>query len=383
VLTLAGLWGGVLFPHFSALAERSRAELREQLGFFASLSVVASLALLAGAAIVGPDLVPELFGAQFEPAGTPFVILMGAAALVLFTVSYGTRPSRRATSATTRTRSRSGAALNVATNLVLIPPFGMEGAASATRRAPRSSSSPTCRAARPAARAGSLDRDRVLRALAATAAMTAVLLVVPGDVAPSVQVGVGARSSRRGARAARRRRGRAAPSGGARMSWRFLVDHGVEPGARCARQLERARTPCRTRSCSRRRSSCRTARSTLARSRCRGSSTRSRPSPRHGSGCSPVRAVRPGAILVRGDAHAVLAARGPAAVLAATSALLAGGRGHLVPAAVAVRTAPAPQEPLFARLALLRASHWTREERLMQLFTLAGGARRRAARAPR
>jgi hypothetical protein len=100
-------------------------------------------------------------------------------------------------------------------------------------------------------------------------------------------------------------------------------------------------------------------------------------------GLLAVRAVRPGAILVRGDAHAVLAARGPAAVLAATSALLAGGRGHLVPAAVAVRTAPAPQEPLFARLALLRASHWTREERLMQLFTLAGGARRRAARAPR
>jgi hypothetical protein len=37
-----------------------------------------------------------------------------------------------------------------------------------------------------------LDRDRVLRALAATAAMTTVLLVVPGDVAPSVQVAVGA-----------------------------------------------------------------------------------------------------------------------------------------------------------------------------------------------
>lgn len=66
-------------------------------------------------------------------------------------------------------------------------------------------------------------------------------------------------------------------------------------------------------------------------------------------GLLAVRAVRPGALLVRADAHARLAARGP----------------------VAVRRAAARPEPLRARLVLLGAVHWTREERLMQLFTLA------------
>jgi len=101
-------------------------------------------------------------------------------------------------------------------------------------------------------------------------------------------------------------------------------------------------------------------------------------------GLLAVRAVRPGTLLVRDDARALLAARGPAAVLAASAAALADGGGHLVPAAVAVRTLPAPVEPLRARLALLRAPHWTREERLLQLFTLAqGAAGRRAGRAAR
>ncbi len=80
-------------------------------------------------------------------------------------------------------------------------------------------------------------------------------------------------------------------------------------------------------------------------------------------GLVALRAVQPGALLVRSGV----------ADFAASAALLAGGRGYLVPGAEATRTGPAPP---IAPLRLLTAPHWTREERLWQLFRLA----RRAGR---
>ena len=74
-----------------------------------------------------------------------------------------------------------------------------------------------------------------------------------------------------------------------------------------------------------------------------------------------LRAARPGAMLVRDGADGGLFA---------TAALLAEGRGYLAPGAVAVRAAPRPREPLRERVRLLRQPHWTREERLLQLFGL-------------
>lgn len=75
-----------------------------------------------------------------------------------------------------------------------------------------------------------------------------------------------------------------------------------------------------------------------------------------------IRAARPGALLVRGEVEPDLFT---------TAALLAGeARGYLAPEAVAVRTTPKPREPLRDRLRLLRQPHWTREERLLQLFAL-------------
>jgi O-antigen/teichoic acid export membrane protein len=192
VLALAGLWGGVLFPHFAALAERSGHELREQLGFFATLSLAASLPLVAGTVLIGPDLVPELFGERFASAGTPFVILMGAGALVLFTVNYGTAAVASGDERHYAYAVSLGAGLNVAANLVLIPAFGMTGAAAATFGAEVVVFVYVAVRLRRSLGTAPLDRDRIARALAATAAMAAVVLLLPGDVAPSVKVATGA-----------------------------------------------------------------------------------------------------------------------------------------------------------------------------------------------
>jgi hypothetical protein len=97
-------------------------------------------------------------------------------------------------------------------------------------------------------------------------------------------------------------------------------------------------------------------------------------------GLVALRAVQPGVLLARADALLaradVLLARADVPDFAASAALLARSRGYLVPAATARRTGPQPRVP---RLRLLTARHWTREERLWQLFLLA----RRRPRGPR
>ncbi len=77
-------------------------------------------------------------------------------------------------------------------------------------------------------------------------------------------------------------------------------------------------------------------------------------------GLVALRAVQPGALLVRGDAD-------PPRSFAECARLLSAGRGCLVPAARATRAGPAPK---VRRARLLTLPFWTREERLWQLFRL-------------
>lgn len=191
ILAFAALWGQVLFPHFSALATRSSTELREQLGLFATISLVGSLPLLAGAIIVGPGLIPELFGAQYRPAGTPFVLLVAAAALALFTVNLGTALMASDDERHYAMALSLGAALNVVTNLVVIPPFGMTGAACATIAAEVAVLAYLVARMRHLVGPAHLERGRLTRTAAATVAMTAALLMLPSGMSASVMVGAG------------------------------------------------------------------------------------------------------------------------------------------------------------------------------------------------
>ena len=74
-------------------------------------------------------------------------------------------------------------------------------------------------------------------------------------------------------------------------------------------------------------------------------------------GLVALRAVEPGAVLTTLDVRD----------FAAAAALLASRRGYLVPGAEAVRRGAAPR---VRALRVLRAGHFTREERLWQLFRL-------------
>jgi O-antigen/teichoic acid export membrane protein len=126
---LTGIWIQALYPHAAALFDRDRAELRRQVGRFASLATVVALALGAGATIAGPDLMPALFGGAYEDAGAPFVLLMWGTAVVLVSVNFAnvllaTGDDRRYAIGVTL-----AAALNVGLNFALIPSFGTTAAA--------------------------------------------------------------------------------------------------------------------------------------------------------------------------------------------------------------------------------------------------------------
>jgi O-antigen/teichoic acid export membrane protein len=177
----------------SALAERSRGEVREQIGYFASLALVASLPLLAGALVVGEQLIPGLFGAEFERAGTPFIVLMFAAALVPFSINWGTSSIALGDDRHQAYAVTLGAVVNVIGNLIVIPPYGMTGAAAATVGAEVVVFAYLIWRIKVLVGHPPLDLDRIARAATATGAMVLVLvLAVPDDFTAGAKVVIGA-----------------------------------------------------------------------------------------------------------------------------------------------------------------------------------------------
>lgn len=176
LIGIAALWGAVLFPHASALAEHDRRGLREQLNLFGSVALVGSFPVLAGALLVQGDLMTRLFGPQYAAAATPFVLLMAAAALILFTISYGTVAVAIGDEGHYAIAVTLGALTNVLVNAVAIPLAGMTGAAAATLLAEVVVVAYIMVRLRRALGPLSLEWGRLARALLATAAMTAAVL---------------------------------------------------------------------------------------------------------------------------------------------------------------------------------------------------------------
>lgn len=190
VIGVGALWASVLFPHASALAQTDRRAVREQLELFASLSFVGSLPVLAGSLLVADDLLPRLFGPAYASGSAPFAILMATAALVFVTINYGTTALALGLERANAIAVTLGAVVNLALNFVLIPPFGMKGAAFATLAAEVTVIGYVFVVLRRELGHLALQWDRLARGLLATAVMVAVLLPI-GDLTVLVRVVVG------------------------------------------------------------------------------------------------------------------------------------------------------------------------------------------------
>ncbi len=191
VIALAALWASVLFPYASALGLSDPGRLRHEVGEFASLFAVAALPIGLGSALVGTGLMRDLFGDQYGPAGTPFVLLMFAAALVVVTINYGTVAQAIGEERHFAVAVTAAAALNLGLNLIVIPPFGMTGAAAATIAAEVLVFALVWMRLRSRLGPMPLQWARLVRVACATAVM-ALVMVLLGPLPALVKVSIGA-----------------------------------------------------------------------------------------------------------------------------------------------------------------------------------------------
>ncbi|HEY1591794.1 MAG TPA: oligosaccharide flippase family protein [Solirubrobacteraceae bacterium] len=132
ILTFAGSWLSVVFPHSSALAETNREQLRRHAGMLLSVIAMFSLPLVACTPFVAHDLMVAAFGSQFGPASTAFTLLTVTVALALIdgtlsTLLLGLGGDRRYAVLVTAT-----ALFNAVVNVPVIALFGRNGAAVVT-----------------------------------------------------------------------------------------------------------------------------------------------------------------------------------------------------------------------------------------------------------
>jgi O-antigen/teichoic acid export membrane protein len=110
----------------------------DRTGFGQHLRRLSAAALLLGAvlpavvALAASPIVRILFGGRFAPAAAPLIVLMGSMPFAYLGMAYGTALVAAGMQRHMMIATAAGAAVNVATNLLLIPPLGMMGAAIAT-----------------------------------------------------------------------------------------------------------------------------------------------------------------------------------------------------------------------------------------------------------
>jgi O-antigen/teichoic acid export membrane protein len=156
--------------------------LRLLAGFIVPVAIAGSFA--------AEPAVTVLFGAAYAAGGTPLAVLLWSVVLAFLssTVSYALAAAGRGWLLTTA--SAAGATVNVVLNLLLIPEFGMLGAAAATVAAEATVLAVVGRAARSLVEPAAL--IHLLRIVPAAALMVVVALVVnPISTWLAVAIGIG------------------------------------------------------------------------------------------------------------------------------------------------------------------------------------------------
>ncbi len=185
------LWSSTLYPQAAKLMRDDRRALRGQVSLFTGLSLALGLPFAVGAVLLGPDLVPLLFGAKYGPAGEAFVLISLALALSLVTVNVGAVLAAGGMERRYASGRTMGAAVAVASNGLLIPLFGLDGAAAATIASEAAVLAFMLVVYRRAIGAVEVDLGRVVRSAAATTVMVAALLAVGDGTNPAIRVVIG------------------------------------------------------------------------------------------------------------------------------------------------------------------------------------------------
>ncbi len=130
VNALAGLYATVLLPRIARAAAEGDARRVASAGL--KMSVVVGVAVSAGGAAVAGLAITTLMGAQYAPASGVTTILMIAAGFVVISLSLGYTMIAMGDERAYGAVATAAAVTNIAVNLIVIPRFGMMGAAVTT-----------------------------------------------------------------------------------------------------------------------------------------------------------------------------------------------------------------------------------------------------------
>lgn len=191
LFAFAAIWVAVVYPHASAMSVKDPEKLRRQVGTFASYSIAIALPLGLGATFAGDGLMPLLFGHEFEAATTPFILLTWAVAVSIVSVNFGNVLLGAGDEKRYAIGVSVGAVINVALNFALIPAIGLAGAAVATIATELAVIAYMIRRFGIVLGPVQLEWGRVLRACAAAAVMSAVLIALPGSIGVIARIVIG------------------------------------------------------------------------------------------------------------------------------------------------------------------------------------------------
>ncbi len=131
-LTVAMTYFTAVFPAMSRSYSTDRTEFRELMAQSVRLCTVLAVPMVAGATFLAVPVITLLYGPAYANSARPFQILVWSAALAIIRCNYSNALRGTGFQKLDLRCAITAAAANVVLNLLLIPHFGMIGAAAAT-----------------------------------------------------------------------------------------------------------------------------------------------------------------------------------------------------------------------------------------------------------
>jgi O-antigen/teichoic acid export membrane protein len=180
LIAFVNVWNNTLYAHASALVVRDSGAVRRQIITSITAALALGLPMICGAAFLGRGLMSELFGPQYAVAGPAFAVLIGATAVYMVWANLSA-----VLVAGNRQRDYvmavlCGTAFNVPVNLIVIPMFGLVGAAVVTVVTEVIITAYLWLAARRLIGSLTIETGRLSRVALATTGMAVPLLVTSG-----------------------------------------------------------------------------------------------------------------------------------------------------------------------------------------------------------
>jgi O-antigen/teichoic acid export membrane protein len=132
LVLLANIWLSVFFPHAARQLVDDVARFAADLGRVLTAALIVAVALSVAAVMCAGSLLPALFGPAFRAASEPFGFLAVAGALVLLQANFSNVLLAGGGERYFAVTVSVGAAAIVLLDVILIPPYGVNGAAVAT-----------------------------------------------------------------------------------------------------------------------------------------------------------------------------------------------------------------------------------------------------------